>query len=163
MQERGWKNGNLPHCQCERTPATPSKMDSLQMPAKKLPREAKPRTWHSHTWAWIPRNPSFEKRRARQHAPHSVHRSQDRQHNPTHTLKRQQDVLHVQDGLFLSHRKPPLKDIMFPGGHRDGMEGSYPKGTQPDSGDHPRDVPSGQKKNQKHRIEFTPKERPWEF
>ena len=66
-------------------------------------------------------------------------------------------MLHIQDGLLLSHRKPPLKDTMFPGGHRDGMEGSYPKGTQPDSGDHRTTwYLSGKKKKEKHRIEFTP-------
>ena len=111
MQERGWKNGNLPHCQCERTPATPSKMDSLQMPAEKLPREAKPRTWHSTPG---PGSPEIH------HSKRDVHVSMHRavftgakidNTTLTHTLKHQQDVLHVQDGLFLSHRKTPLKTL----------------------------------------------------
>lgn len=60
----------------------------------------------------------------------------EKQHNPHRHIKVQQDVLHTQDGPLLSHRKPLLKDTTPPGGHRGGMEGSCPKGTRPDSGDH---------------------------
>lgn len=85
--------------------------------------------------------------------------TQDRQHNPHPHIKASTRCATCTGWTVPQPQKTATENIMFPGVHRDGMEGSYPKGTQPDSGDHPHDVPSGQKKNQKHRIEFTPKER----
>ena len=76
-----------------------------------LKREAKPRIWHSYTWLYISRNPSFKKTRAPQQAVHLLS-GKPREGNSkifTDRLKRKQDALHLHGGLLSSHRKLALK------------------------------------------------------
>lgn len=153
------EKGNLLHCQCEPYPGnspvkwTVSKCLQKHHEGQSLgpriptPGPGSPEIHHVNT--------------STRTAAAFTEAEREKQHNPHRHIKKfnLRHVLHTQDGPLLSHRKPLLKDTTPPGGHRGGMEDRALKGlgqTAETTGPH--DVPSGQKKNQKHRIGFTQRE-----
>ena len=67
--------------------------------------KAKPRIWHSHTWAYIPRKPSFENPHAPQHSlQHCLQQPRLRSSKVSAgTLKLKEDVVHMYSGPQLNH------------------------------------------------------------
>lgn len=136
-------------------------MDSLQTPAKKLSRKAKLLGPDIPTPG--PISPEIHHSKRGMHSS-NIHRSQDtEQHNPHPRIEASTRRATYAGGTITQPQKTaPERWILrpwWPQGWK--QKDPIPKGlSQTAETTGPLEVPSGQEKHQKYRIEFTPKERP---